>query len=76
MTANESVWDQLRQVFDRTDDDFVGCSTNPDILGRQLNSSINYPYMLFSHMLEEPSNVDRAIDLFIDNFAEISNVTT
>lgn len=79
MTANESDWNQLRQVFNKTDDEFAGCSTNFDILEKQLHSKINnYTYNqfydLFVNMLKEPSNVDGAIDLFINNFDRISEV--
>jgi len=79
MTANESVWDQFIRILNKTDNfnqsDFVGCSTNMDILEKQLNSSVNN-YRMFSHMFKDASNADKVIDLFINNSARISRDMT
>ncbi|RLU26642.1 hypothetical protein DMN91_000438 [Ooceraea biroi] len=55
----------------------MGCSTNLDILQKQLTFNVSSwfsAFNIFVHMLEDPSNVDKAIDLFINNFANISRL--
>ncbi|RLU27567.1 hypothetical protein DMN91_001371 [Ooceraea biroi] len=77
MTVNESVWNQVQPVLNKSDNNFMGCSTNLDILQKQLTFNVSSwfsAFNMFSRMLKDPSNVDKAIDLFINNFANISRL--
>lgn len=84
MKANESIWNQLLQAENetlKTHLNYLGCTEKQSIIvehinyvmmGEKLKSSKDtYFDQIFRNILKNPSNVDIAIDSFINNYDEI-----
>ncbi|XP_029161445.1 aminopeptidase N-like [Nylanderia fulva] len=75
MQANESIWNHVLQKANETRKYliFLGCSGNLDIVERHINYLEKYYIYdhLFTNMLQNMSNIDATIDLFIKEFDKI-----
>ncbi|XP_032687647.1 aminopeptidase N-like isoform X2 [Odontomachus brunneus] len=80
MKASDTVWDKFLQVQNLTLEHhltFLGCTENMNIVEKHINyiNTSEYEssqkYMYYEHIalniLKNPSNIDRAIDYFINN---------